>query len=708
MKGNTNRAMKAVNLSGAVSAAALATALISSHAYAQGVFDDTIVVTAQKRNQDMQDVGIAITAYSGDQLRELGFSASTDLIVQTPGLEASGYGGGALQSFNIRGVGQNDFAAHQEAPIALYVDETYQISNVTTRFNIFDIERAEVLRGPQGTLFGRNSTGGLVHYITAKPTQEYEAYVDVTLGEQGRRRIEAAVGGGITDTTAFRLAIVDGKDNGLIEQANVPNSMRENFTAYRAQFLYEPSDDLSFLVKGQYGTQDGAGGYSFTLPAGSPTDFFGYYDVDGDVWTGEDDFPSYLKSDVYDVTGTIKWNLADGVTLTSVTNFQDIESAYAEDTDTSPNSVYNYVQSADIRQISQEIRLNFEGERYNAVAGFYFLDANGVFTIAESGDAYFGVGGVYSIDATLDTRALAGFAQIEYKLTDALSITAGGRYNDDKKDFTLYAPDFGFAGYADTLKEDKFSWKAQLDYTITDGVLVYAGVSRGIKSGGFNIPLTPVDTADLPFSGETLTSYEGGIKATLSQYLRVNGSAFYYDYKDYQAYNIDPYFNTLLFNADAEFYGGEVEIMATPFDGLDMLVGISYIDTEVTNIPTALVPSGKEDAPLVAKVSVNGLVRYARPAFGGTMSGQIDFIYKGDHKFNLVTTPAVLQDGYGVMNARIGYASGDGHWSIAVFGKNLTDTTYRSFGVDGTGFFGSNEDIFGPRRWFGGNIRVSL
>ena len=142
--------------------------------------------------------------------------------------------------------------------------------------------------------------------------------------------------------------------------------------------------------------------------------------------------------------------------------------------------------------------------------------------------------------------------------------------------------------------------------------------------------------------------------------------------------------------------------------GLDMLVGISYIDTEVTNIPTALVPSGKEDAPLVAKVSVNGLVRYARPAFGGTMSGQIDFNYKGDHKFNLVTTPAVLQDGYGVMNARIGDASGDGHWSIAVFGKNLTDTTYRSFGVDGTGFFGSNEDIFGPRRWFGGNIRVSL
>jgi iron complex outermembrane receptor protein len=677
-------------------------------ASAQSILDDEIVVTAQKREQNLQDVGIAVTAYSGDQLRELGFNASTDLVVQTPGLEVSGFGGGALQSFNIRGVGQNDFAAHQEAPIALYVDETYQISNVTTRFNLFDIERAEVLRGPQGTLFGRNSTGGLVQYITAKPTQEYEAFADVTFGEQGRRRIEAAVGGAITDKAAFRLSFVDGKDDGLIEQATVRNSMRENFTAYRAQLLLEPAEDVSFLIKGQYGTQDGAGGYSFSLPAGSATDFFGYADADGDVFTGEDDFPSFLTSDVYDVTGTLKWRLSDNVTLTSVTNYQDIESAYAEDTDTSPNSAFNYVQAVDIQQFSQEVRVNFDGDRYDAVVGFFYLDANADVTVDESGDIFFGPGAVFGIDSTLDTRAVAGFAQVEYNLTDALSVIAGGRYNVDKKDFTLFAVDFGFPGYVDTLKEDKFSWKAQLNYNVTDDVLAYAGVSRGIKSGGFNIPLTPVDTADLPFSGEALTSYEGGVKATLSETIRANAAIFYYDYDDYQAYNIDPFFNALLFNADAKFHGGEIEVIATPIDGLDMLVGLSYIDTKISEIPVSLVPSGEEEAPLVAKVSVNGLVRYARPALGGTVSGQLDFNYKGDHKFNLVTSPAVLQDSYGVLNARIGYTSGGGHWSVALFGKNLTDTRYRSFAVDGTGFFGSNEDIFGPRRWFGGNIRISL
>ena len=157
---------------------------------------EEILVTAQKREQNLQDVGVSVTAFSGEQLDALGFSTSIDLVAHTPGMEANGFGGGAFSTFSIRGVGQNDFAANQEAPIAVYVDEAYISSNVTTRFSIFDIERVEVLRGPQGTLFGRNSTGGLVHYVTKNPTQEVEGFVDLELGEAGRQRIEGAIGGG--------------------------------------------------------------------------------------------------------------------------------------------------------------------------------------------------------------------------------------------------------------------------------------------------------------------------------------------------------------------------------------------------------------------------------------------------------------------------------------------------------------------------------
>ena len=177
----------------------------------QAALLEEVIVTAQKREQNLQDIGVSVTAFNSEQMRKLGFVESNDLVAQTPGLEVSGYGGSAIASFNIRGVGQNDYTANQEAPVALYIDEAYQSSNVSTRFSLFDIERAEVLRGPQGTLFGRNSTGGLVHYITTKPSQEFGGFVDVTLGEAERRRVEAAAGGGLTDKVSGRLSMVSSK-----------------------------------------------------------------------------------------------------------------------------------------------------------------------------------------------------------------------------------------------------------------------------------------------------------------------------------------------------------------------------------------------------------------------------------------------------------------------------------------------------------------
>jgi iron complex outermembrane receptor protein len=668
-----------------------------------------VVVTAQKKEENLQDVGVSVTAYSGEQLQVLGFVNSSDLIVQTPGLQASGFGGGAIQSFSIRGVGQNDFAAHQEAPIALYVDEVYQISNVSTRFSLFDVERAEVLRGPQGTLFGRNSTGGLVHYITAKPTQDYEGFVDVTLGEDGRKRFEAAVGGGIGEKAAFRLSILDFSSDGLIEQSTVANSRRDDVSAARGQLYLEPADDLSILLKAQYGQEDGApNGYSYAAAEGFPTNFFGFSDPDGDPFTGVEDFASKKVNTTSDFTATVKWDLADGVGLTSVTNFQDIEDNYSEDADVSPDSLFNYEQFAEIQQFSQEIRINFSGDRHDTVAGVYYLDANGDFRVEQSGDVFFGPGVVLGIDFTLDTVAYALFAQTDYAISDNLSLTLGGRFNSDEKNYSLLSPDFGFAGYTDSTKAEEFTWKAQLDYDVSDDFLIYAGISRGTKSGGFNVPLTPVTSAGLKFDGETLTAYEVGLKAEFGNYTRLNTSVFHYDYEDYQAFNIDPFFNSLLFNAAAKMSGGEVEFVTSPVEGFDLQLGASYIDTEVTGIPATLIPSGTARPPLTPELTYNGLVRYEHPAFGGTLAGQLDFNWKDDHTFNLVTSAAVMQDSYGLLNARLSYTSGGGAWSVAVFAKNLADQEYRSFAVDSTAFFGSNEDILGEPRWFGANIRFEF
>ena len=679
-----------------------------------------VTVTAQKIEQNLQDVGVSVTAYSGAQLTALGFNNSVDLIAQTPGLQASGYGGGALNSFNIRGVGQNDFAANQEAPIALYVDEVYQSSNVTTRFALFDIERAEVLRGPQGTLFGRNSTGGLVHYITAKPTEDFEGFAQFTIGEQGRRRVEAAVGGGIADGVAFRLSANHNENDGLMENDIGPNQMQQDDSAVRAQLLLEPTSDLSVLFKAQYAKEDDApGGYSFGLPPYNATDFFGYVDADGDPFTISQDGPSFKKSEAVDLTSTVNWDLG-WADLTSVTNYQDIDDSYGEDADASPNSVFNYGQETAIKQVSQEVRLNFDGERHQSVVGVYFLNIDGDYSTRQFGDAFFGPD-VFQSFATQETTTYAVFAQTEYSLTDKAALTLGLRYNKDEKDYSLVSADFGFPMYSDTLEEDDFSGKVQIDYRATDDVLLYAGINRGTKSGGFNLPLTPADPTTLQYDGEKLTSYEIGAKTSFGNYARLNTAVFYYDYQDYQAYNIDAFFNTLLFNADAQFSGAEVELILNPADGLDIMLGASYLDTEVTGLPTDFntfdpitfapaqnFPTGVEKAPLAPELSLNGLVRYERPAFGGTVAIQGDFNWQSEHKFNLASSPVTREGSYGVLNAKLGYTSGDDRWSASVFVKNLTDERYRTFGVDGTLFFGSQADIFGPKKWFGADLRVNF
>jgi len=718
-----NGTKEAKQFSKRASVAALVAGTISlaaPGAFAQSVLQDTIVVTAQKRDQDQQDVGIAVMAYSGEQLRELGFTDSIDLIAQTPGLDAAGFGGGAIPSFNIRGVGQNDFAANQEAPVALYIDETYQSSNVTTYFSLFDIERAEVLRGPQGTLFGRNSTGGLVHYLTVKPSQEAEAFIDVTAGEQGRVFLQGAAGGGLSDTVSTRVSFAFNRSNGLLENDIGENAMRPENFAIRGQLLFEPTDTLSALLKVQYGEENGApNGYSLGLPSFNPTDFLGNVDADGDPFTISTDFDFFKNSEVFEVTGTLNWDLGFAQ-LTSVTNFQDISDLYGEDADVTDDSQFNYTQGTDIQQFSQEVRLSFDGERHRSVLGLYFLNIDGSFSNQQFGELFFGPD-IFETLSEQDTTTIAVFAQTEYDLTDQLALTLGARFNHDKKDFELESTDFGFPLFVDTIEESDWSGKVQLDYRPTDGVLLYAGVSRGIKLGGFNFPLTPLAVADLPFDSETLWAYEVGAKTELGDRARLNLSAFYYDYNDYQAYNIDAFFNTLLFNADAEFFGGEIEFVANPIDGLDILLGGSWTDTEVTGLPTDLntldpitfapaanFPTGVETAPVIPEFSLNGLVRYSWTMFGGSMAVQSDFFWKDDHKFNLAVSEVTLEDAYAVLNASIRYTSESGRWSASVFGQNLTDTRYRRFAIDGTLFFGSSEDVFGEQRWFGGNVRINF
>ena len=346
-------------------------ALGSAAAIAQdsGSMLEEIVVTAQKREESLQDVAISVAAFSGRQLAELGLTHATDLVKQVPGLKVSGAGGGTVTAFSIRGVTQNDFASGQESPVAVYVDEAYISQSYVTSFSLFDLERAEVLRGPQGTLFGRNATGGLVHYISRKPSQEAGGYVDLQLGEDGRQRAEAAVGGGLGESVAGRLSVLREKDDGLIKNDIGPNTMQTDNYAVRGQLLIEASPDVDVLLKAQYGKEKGPrGGYAHHVALNgafvqdpTATDFFGYRDADGDPFSVSQDFPAYYSAKVTDLLARIEWRIGD-ITVTSVSNYQKITHGYGEDADVSPNDVYNYEAANDVKQGSQELRAAWDTE----------------------------------------------------------------------------------------------------------------------------------------------------------------------------------------------------------------------------------------------------------------------------------------------------------------------------------------------------------
>jgi iron complex outermembrane recepter protein len=720
---HTSHALRSALATAVAATLAAASPLGSGTAMAQETTSamEEIIVTAQKREESMQNVAISLVAFSGEQMSRLGITNATDLVMQVPGLKVSGSGGGAISTFSIRGVTQNDFAASQEAPVAVYVDEAYISLNSITNFSLFDRERVEVLRGPQGTLFGRNATGGLVQYITRRPSQDADGFLDLQLGEDGRQRIEGAVGGGLGKTVSGRLSGVFDENDGLIRNDIGPDTMRRDNYALRGQLLVEPTSDLQILLKAQYADEDAArGGYAHQVALDGnfvrdpdATDFFGYRDADGDPFTVSQDFDAYSTSEVTELLARVDWG-RDGYTITSLTDYQDITDSYGEDADVSPNDVYNYEQANDVQQLSQEVRVAWEAGRTSSIVGLYYLSIDGEYDTRQTGDAFFGTGVGYPagtaelVSADQETETWALFGQTDITMTEQWTLTLGGRLNHDSKDFSYFSTDIYFlqggdVSFKDSLSDTDWSAKVQASYRPRDAWLLYAGVSRGIKSGGFNLPLFPIAPSDFGYDGETLNSFEVGMKADLTDRVRLNASAFYYDYDDYQAYSFDG-FATFLFNANARSYGAEFEFSARPIDGLDIVLGLALLDAEATDVPATISATGEETPALSPDVSFNGLVRYEWPALGGSLSVQTDYAWQNDQNFNLIYTPVVREGAYGVANARAGYTSGNGAWSASVWVKNLFDEEFRTYAFDTSAFFGAIENVPGLQRWFGGSI----
>ncbi len=775
---------------------------------AQNVLEE-VTVTAQKRQQDVQDVGIAISAFTGAQMEALGVEQSFDIAAFTPGVHISGNLAGQNTQFTIRGVTQNDFNDIVEAPNAVYLDEGYLAVAQAQTFAVFDIDRVEILKGPQGTLFGRNATGGLVHYISRKPTfDRVDGFLDVTYGsfdsnaDADQILLEGAVGGPFSETVAGRVAFLynqhDGYLNNIYPLAAVGGSpgpgagadMGDDDTlAVRGTLMFRPSDAATITLSANVANSDlatgpyqskptigvfdsnnelinvidvgpnetrasiagdgsdfgadvdnnGTFGDFFGRPPGA--DFFGYIDPDGEDFdtSGDFAFEDQGHVDTWGINGRVEWVLANGATVTSVTDFKDYEKLLFIDVDSAPaNQSANYA-ALDATSFTQEIRVNGATDTMRWLAGFYYLNID-----SESDNGLkFPVGSVVpgapfdlGSDARLKTDSYSLFGQIEKDLNPDLTLIAGARVILEEKDYHfeqniygtpdsrqihqgapfLIGPLFGPNGpepFDDDTSDTLFAGKLQLDYRASEDLLIYGGINRGVKAGSFNAQLAgglPVPTSAIPYGEEELTSFEGGFKASLLDgRARLNGSVFYYDYKDYQAFLFTGVSGVVI-NADADNVGLELELQASPTDGLDILLAAAWFDATVKDVPLRV------DGPIVIDVDptyapelqVSGLIRYQWPAFGGTMSIMGDASYSDEYFYNLRNFDADKFDSYVMVNGRLGWISPSEQWEAALKVNNITDERVGIQGFDLATLCGCNEISFQPPRWWGVSVRYSF
>jgi iron complex outermembrane recepter protein len=575
-------------------------------------------VTAQRREQRLQDVPISITALTGAQLVNRGVTDTSQIGNIAPGVQITAYGASpTITSINIRGVAQLDYADHQESPNAVYLDGAY------------DVDRLEVLRGPQGTLFGRNATGGVVQIISRKPTDEFGGYLQGTYGSYNQARLEGAVGGALADNLSARGSFLFNRQDGYVRNSLGADGGADKTINGRFQLRWKPTSliDNNLEIFGSRTFKVGGGVYD-TVPGGPDPDNNGLTTASSGAifenncaalgygvppagsnnclgYTKPDDGPfrvdapdnGHFRRAIWGITNTLVWDFG-GATLTSISNYSHIRKFYQEDSDSSPLTIATYGSGQVAYQASQELRLNGASGPFRWTVGGYYLHIFGNYSVdLDFSDSFgFTAGSRYS--QKVDTYAV--FGQAEYDLTDKLTMVGGLRWTRDNRYFsvtaicgldaaTCIASNLAPTGAVTSGSDNRSDWsgKAQLTYKLSPQALLYAGVTRGNKGSLIQAP--SVVGLNTPFSAlvvkpEVLTSYEGGIKATLfDRRLTANFGGFYYDYHNFQAFNFVN-LTGAIFNAEARNYGAELEVNADLRDGLSANISLAYLHTRVLDV----------------------------------------------------------------------------------------------------------------------------
>ena len=701
--------------------------------------DEAIVVTARRTEENVQRVPGAITAFSEKSLDRIQATDTTGLQGAVPNLNiVQGRGSSNSTNIFIRGIGQPDALQTFDPAVGVYVDDVYLSRIRGNQLDLLDVERVEVLRGPQGTLYGKNTIGGAIKFVTRKPGQEFRATGSIAVGSYNQFELKGAASGPISDTLAAGFAVMRAKRDGFVEDRSDDREYNnKNTLAGRAAIAYTPSSSLRVDLSADYAHDDAK------LNTGAPLNDIVHLftptvivplerDPDHYNFTVETTpgLPNSTKMTHWGLSGTAAYDVNDQLTLKSITAYRKLRTTDYVDIDATAAEVGDVLVDVHQDQFSQEFQLLYTSDRLSGVAGLYYLDEDitshqeafaddlvnlaafrGIlpdFLLGPSNFPTF----LRTIDDDLKTNSYAAYANVSYSVTDALRLSVGLRWTRDEKDYFRTTSTFSSSPLLNSVAPFVFDRKdhwsdvspmASIDYQFSPSTMAYLRYSKGFKSGGFNGRANEIGSSTA-YDPETANSYEAGLKTTIARQLRLNVAVFHTGYKDFQARVSELDDSTLpptpllsVLNAGKlRIRGAELEAVWTPTPQLLLDSQIGYLDAEYKEFDdlrfTSFGGSRAFQEPAFAPkwtMRFGGQYIFDLGSSGGiTLGGQAR--YRSRHALSVDNTftntdteiEGLFQKGYWLADARIVWEDAAKHFEVGLYGNNLFDKLYKTDGQE--------------------------
>ncbi len=713
---------------------------------------EEVIVTVQKREQTLQDVPVAVSAFEGDALAKMGVGDVRGLVDLTPGFSGKTEDS-FIDAMAIRGIGTNDFGIGGDPSVAIFQDGVWAGRNGGVQMAFYDLQRAEVVKGPQSTLFGRNAIAGGINILTNKPSEEFEGHVSATIAEFGEVELVGTVNLPISDKWAFRGTAYWTEADGWLDNVADGKELGEKEISSTRMALRYMGDSVDATFQATYEDREQAPSVYWTPRNGLPED-----KVNTDLSTD-----GYDRGEIFSIQANINWTISDSLTLESVTAYKTYDFDYLEDYDGRGTKINNYGQQQEVDYYSQEFRLNYDSG--SAVSWFvgasaYREDVDATFTNTYDEDAL--CVAILDTDEGIDAAGCDTLAFEEYweddidpadilsnkvetninelenegwslygdvtwRITDALTMTLGGRYTYDKKDMKIEVLDgggalgntFNWEFYTDGFVQDDDSWseftpRFALNYDLNEAVSLYFNVAKGYKSGGYSTFGIENDGTyefgglleegrPLAFDPEETNSFEVGAKTVLLDgSLHLNAAYFTYDYTDLQLIVFENGSQLVKNLGEAENQGVEVDAHWTPGEHWEFRGALSWQDSEITEEIEEGDGSKGNKLPMAPDFTGSLIATYNQPITGGNMFYTLQYVYQDEMFGGTGNYELAKVDSWYQLDARIGYES-DSDWSVTLWATNLTNEEYFERGWenadgDDTGGFGLVNTMVWPSK----------